>query len=140
MNDSKDYVPYESTHRLRPLLFVTTVVNENQSEAIINLNREEECAICFVCHGKGTAPKEALLKLRAPTKKEIVFSILRADRWPSYREKLAERFAISKMAKGIAYAIPLDSVAGVSIYKMLSNTRVFEKPTSVTKKKGKKHE
>jgi len=137
MSDNKDFVPYESTHRLRPLYFVTTVVNENQSEYIVNLNREEEAAVCFVCHGKGTAPKEALQLLRQATKKEVVFSVLRADRWPSYKEKLDQRFSVSKMAKGIAYAVPMDSIAGVSIYKMLSNTRLFEKPVSV-KKKGRK--
>ena len=137
MSDNKDFVPYESTHRLRPLYFVTTVVNENQSEYIVNLNREEEAAVCFVCHGKGTAPKEALQLLRQATKKEVVFSVLRADRWPSYKEKLDQRFSVSKMAKGIAYAVPMDSIAGVSIYKMLSNTRLFEKPVPV-KKKGRK--
>lgn len=136
MSEKKGFVPYEQTHRLRPLYFVTTVVNENQSDAIIALNREEESAICLVCRGKGTAPKE----LRAPTKKDVVFSVLRAERWESYRNKLDQRFNVSKMAKGIAFAVPMDSVAGVSIYKMLSNTRLFEKPISVNKNGRKKDE
>lgn len=134
MSDKKDYVPYEETHRLRPLLFVTTIVNDEQSEAIVNLNREQESSLCMVCKGKGTAPVEKIVSIR----KEVVFSILRADRWPAYKEKLNARFNVSKVAKGIAFAVPLDAVAGVSIYKMLSNTRIFEKPINNPKKKERK--
>ena len=132
----RDYVPYEQTHRLRPLLFVTTIVSTGQADSIVQLNYEFDCAMCFVCRGKGTAPSESLL---ASSAKDVVFSILRADQWANYKTKLEGRFSISKMAKGIAYATPLDSVAGVSIYKMLSNTRLFEKPISADgEKKGKK--
>ena len=82
-------------------------------------------------------PEEEVLTV--PQKKDVVFSLIREDRWPKYKEAISERFSVSKMAKGISYAIPLDSVAGVSIYKMLTNTRLFEKPTSAAKgKKGKK--
>jgi hypothetical protein len=62
--------------------------------------------------------------------------LIRADRWDVYKAQLAQRFSVSKMAKGIAYAVPVDSVAGISIYKMLTNTRLFEKPISA--KGGKK--
>ncbi|MDY6391646.1 MAG: hypothetical protein SPL80_02270 [Bacilli bacterium] len=134
MSENKNFVPYEETHRLRPLLFVTTIVGEGQSDAIVNLNREQECSLCLVLRGKGTAPVEIVNSV----KKEIVFSILRADRWPAYKLKLSQRFNVSKVAKGIAFSTPLDAVAGVSIYKMLSNTRLFEKPIAPAGKKGKK--
>lgn len=138
MSEERGFTPYEQTHRLRPLLFVTTIVADGQADSIIAINNENEAAICFVCRGQGTAPKEVLLSSGAILKKDVVFSILRADKWASYRAKLEARFAVSKMAKGIAYAVPLDSVAGVSIYKMLSNTRLFEKPIKAEAgKKGK---
>ena len=132
----KDFVPYEQTHRLRPLLLVTTIVPEGQSGYVIQLSNENEAAICCVCHGKGTISAEMALALSLPMKKEVVFSLIRADRWGAYKAQLAQRFSVSKMAKGIAYAIPVDSVAGISIYKMLTNTRLFEKPISA--KGGKK--
>lgn len=135
--NEKSFVPYDQTHRLRQLLFVTTIVSAGQEEYITQLNTANEAALCCMCYGKGTVSAELASILALPLKKSVVFSVLRADRWPSYRDALTERFSISKMSKGIAYAIPLDSVAGISIYKMLSNTRMFEKPTKLTaKKKG----
>ena len=132
----KPFVPYEANHRLRTLLLVTTVVPQGQADFIVQISRANESAICLVCRGAGTAPEEILT---VPQKKDVVFSLIREDRWPKYKEAISERFSVSKMAKGISYAIPLDSVAGVSIYKMLTNTRLFEKPTSAAKgKKGKK--
>lgn len=131
----KDFVPYEQTHRLRPLLFVTTIVPDGQGDSVVALCHENEAAFCCVCHGKGTAPQEVLHML--PTsKKDIVFSILRSEKWPSFKAQIGQRFSVSKMAKGISYAVPLSSVAGVSIYKMLSNTRLFEKPVHQNEKKG----
>lgn len=139
--EAKSFVPYEQTHKLRPLLFVTTIMPEGQSDYAVELNYECEAALCFVCRGQGTAPADMLSALSIGiTKKDVVFSILRLDCWEKYKAAISKRFAVSRMAKGIAYSIPLDSVAGVSIYKMLSNTRLFEKPISASGKKGKKHE
>lgn len=128
MNEEKTRPLYEQTHRLRPLLFVTTIVSEGQSAAIVDLNTKCESALVCVCFGKGTAPAEIVAHWPSTTK-EVVFSVLRADKWAEYKAQLSQRFSISRLSKGIAYAIPLDAVGGVSIYKMLSNTRLFEKPT-----------
>jgi len=136
--NAKPYTPYEANHRLRNLFFVTTVVSQGQADFILQISKTNEAAICLVCRGTGTYLRDETMAI--PEKKDVVFSIIREDRWASYKATLEERFAVSKMAKGIAYAIPLDSVAGVSIYKMLTNTRLFEQPTSANKeKKGKKN-
>ncbi len=135
---SKKAAPlYESTHRLRPLYMVTTIVPDGQSQAIIELNNKHEAAICLTSIGHGTLPSELHTMLMPTEKRDVIFSIMRADQWPSYKEKLAARFSVSRLSKGIAYCVPIDSVAGVSIYKMLSNTRLFEKPIDPTKKGGK---
>ena len=134
----KSFVPYDQTHRLRPLLLVTTIVPHGQDQAIIELNNKCEGAICVTSLGKGTLPPELMTVLMPTERRDIVFSILREDRWPEYKARLSARFAISKMSKGIAWAVPIDSVAGVSIYKMLTNTRLFEKPLETKTKKGKK--
>ncbi len=138
---SKPASTYEKTHRLRPLLFVTTIVPNGQAQAIVELNNKNEAAICLISIGKGTMPPEFRTVLMPTEKRDVVFSIMREDCWPRYKEQLSGRFSISKLSKGIAYCIPIDSVAGVSIYKMLSNTRLFEKPINTPKpKKEKKDE
>ena len=132
------FVPYEANHRLRSLFLVTTVVPQGQAEFVLQISKDNEAAICLVCRGTGTYSQEDFPAM--PQKKDVVFSLIREDRWENYKKTLEARFAVSKIAKGIAYAIPLDSVAGVSIYKMLTNTRLFEKPISANKdKKGVKN-
>lgn len=138
MSDSpapKNYVPYEASHRLRKLLLVTVVVSDGQADSILEIVKRNEAALCWACRGQGTAPKDLLLSNNV-TKKDVVFAVVREDCWPELKHTLEERFSLSKIAKGIAYAIPLSSVAGVSIYKMLSNTRLFEKPINPKEKKG----
>ena len=129
MPNEEKFVPYEKTHKLRHLLFVFTIVGSGQGKAIVDLNVEHEAAIAINCGGKGTAPSNIYSVFGVgELKKDVIISVMRADKWPSYKQKLSERFAVSKLAKGLAFNIPIDSVAGISIYKMLTNTRLFEKP------------
>ena len=136
--ETRKYVPFDQTHRLRQLLFVTTIVPEGQAESIVQINNEHEAAFCFMCSGRGTAPMETRIDWTNSPKKTIVFSVLRADKWPSYKAKITERFNVSKAAKGIAYSVPFSAIAGVSVYKMLANIRLFERPTSQGKTKRRK--
>lgn len=138
MSEENKFTPYDSTHRLRRLLLVVTIVNQGQSEAIIALNQRCEGTVCFNCSGYGTATKDLVpTYAKGEYKKDVILSVLREDCWPRYKNELQQRFSISKMAKGIAYCSPIDSVAGVSIYKMLANLRVFERPMKKQKKERK---
>ena len=134
----KSFVPYDESHRLRPLLLVTTIVPHGQDQDIIELNKQNEAAVCLTSLGKGTLPPDLMTVLMPTERRDIVFSIMREDRWPQYKAALSERFAVSKMSKGVAWSVPIDAVAGVSIYKMLTNTRLFEKPIVMKKKKWRK--
>ena len=138
-NEEKNqFTPYEKTHRLRHLLLVFTIVGNGQGKAIVDLNIEHEAAIAINTGGNGTAPSNIYSVFGVgELKKDVIISILRADRWPSYKQRLEERFAVSKLAKGLSFSIPLDAVAGISIYKMLTNTRLFEKPIKPGKEKKK---
>ena len=136
--ETRRFVPYDQSHRLRPLLLVTTIVPNGQGQSIVDLNYKSEAAIAVISIGKGTVPPEMKTVLMPTERRDVVFSILREDRWASYKEALTARFSVSKMSKGVAWCVPIDAVAGVSIYKMLSNTRLFEKPINTDKKKGKK--
>ncbi len=134
----KDFVPYDHSHRLRPLLLVTTIVPHGQAQSIIEINYKNEAALCLTSIGRGTIPPELKTVWMPTERRDLVFSILREDRWPSYKQEINGRFSISKMSKGICWAVPVDSVAGVSMYKMLTNTRLFEQPLEIKKPKRQK--
>jgi hypothetical protein len=124
-----DFTPYDQSHRVSPLLLVFTIVNAGQGEAIANIYKKAEAYAAYFLNGKGTAPNNlyAVLGSAGALKKDVILGVIKTDRWESLRQAIDARFAVSKLAKGVSFTVPLDSVAGVSIYKMLSNTRYFEK-------------
>ena len=133
--DSKQHLPYEKTHRLKSLLLVVTIVGQGQGDAIVSLANKYESNFSFTSRGRGTAPNNFYELLgRGSLKKDVVFSIMKEINYEGFEKELKARFAVSQMAKGISYCIRLDSVAGVSVYKMLSNTRYFEKANKHMKK------
>ena len=138
----KDFIPFEESHRIRPLLLVVTIVNQGQGDTISSLFTNNEAYFTIIHKGRGTAPREfyAFASSAIP-KKEIVISVVRRDKWPLLRNVLKERFAISKISGGISFTFPIDALAGVSTYKMLSNTRITEKqlPKYIRKFKEKVH-
>lgn len=116
------FVPYEETHRLVPLTLTITVVNKGQGYAVEDLLHSLGSAVAFSCKGKGTATEHhhGSIEFYENTKR-VVFGILREDKWPEFEVDINKRFSVSQTAKGISYKIPITAVAGISIYKMLSN-------------------
>ena len=131
-----DYTPYDKSHRLHRLYLAVTVVTDGQAQAIINLVKRADSALSCVMYGTGTAPS-AVYRMFAMSdpKKNVVFSVIRQDQWPAFKKSLEERFGVSPAAKGIAFAMPIDSVFGVSVYKMLADLRSFETPLNDKRKK-----
>lgn len=116
------FVPYEDTHRLVPLTLTITVVNKGQGYAIEDLLHSLGSAVAFSCKGKGTATEHHHSAIDFyENAKRVVFGILREDKWPEFETLVSKRFSVSAAAKGISYKVPITAVAGISIYKMLSN-------------------
>lgn len=119
---------YEATHELKSLVLVVTIVNFGQEAGITKLLKDNEAALVCILHGHGTAEAETYSRLALnDERKHVVVSVLRKEKWPEYKEAVSQRFSVSQYAKGIAYCIDISSVFGISIYKMLTNTQIFEK-------------
>ena len=134
-NNGRAYIPYEENHRLKQLGLAITVVNRGQSDAIVSLLNQSECALSLTTHGRGSAPNDvyAAFGIVSPSK-HAVFGVLREEKWPEFKEALEKRFSVSKAAKGISYFVSIDALLGVSVYKMLANLQTLDS----TMKKGKK--
>lgn len=136
---ANETMPYDQNHRIVPLLFVTVIVGKGQGEAIANLMKKGGAYGVYFVHGQGTAPNDIYAILGSGTlDKDVLVTVLREDAWPELKEHLEERFALSELSAGVAFAVRLDSLAGVSIYKMLSNTRHFEHPVNKFSSRRKK--
>jgi len=124
----EEFVPFDKEHVLRPLKLFFIVVPYGQANAIISRLNEFDIACSFVFNGEGSARYFVDDVRRLPdSKKQIVLTIVREDKVEFIKRKLEERFSVSRAARGFAFSIKITSVAGVSIYKFLTNTRKVTK-------------
>ncbi len=130
------FTPYEENHELIRLGLTVTVVSQGQAPAIEERLKKHECAIVVRTHGRGTSPSEFYEALGIDDgQKHILFGILRKDQWWGLRHELEERFRVSVYARGVSFFVPINAIAGVSIYKMLANKQTYDR---IVKKKDRK--
>ncbi len=125
--DQKERLSYEKAHVLDQLCFLMAVVPNGQASAIVALEQKCEVAAAFVCHGMGTATSDIYEVFGlGENHKQIVFSLLKEGNWPKLKTLLAQRFAVSEASHGVAFLAKIDSLCGISVYKMMSNNRGLE--------------
>ena len=129
------FVPFEEEHEIRSMKLFFIIVPYGQANAIISRLNEFDVACNFIFNGEGVA-KNFVDDFRGimDSKKQIILTIIREDKVEFVKRKLEERFALSRASRGFAFSIKITSVAGVSIYKFLTNSRKVQK----VKKNGRK--
>lgn len=127
---SKQFTPFEKENVLKPIKMFVVIVPYGQASGVIKILNSLDASMSLITNGEGTYLRES--QLSGP-KKQLIFTFLTEDKVETFKQKVEERFNTSFASKGIAFSIKLTSVAGVSVYKFLSNTRKVEK-------KGKKDE
>lgn len=119
----KEYKPFEEREELKKLVFYVTIVNFGQGDNIIRLLKANHSSAQFIQSGEGTATSKIRDVLNIDdTRKEIVFSLIREDYLNDYQKELEAYFASAKRNKGVGFAINLDSIVGVKLYKFFTQT------------------
>ena len=123
-----NFVPFEKENVLHPMKLYLTIVTFGQADSIIKIFESVGANCNFITSGQGTGRTfmPALVTL-AESKKQVVWSFVREEKSEEVRRLLTERFNTSKAARGVSFSVKLTSVAGVSVYKFLSNTRKVRK-------------
>ena len=116
--------PFDQTNKIEPLKMFVIIVAYGQANGIIKILNNLNVAMSITTLGEGTYMRES--QLQGP-KKQLIFTFIKEDDVPNFKEKLIDRFQVSTAAKGIAFSIKLTSVAGVSVYKFLTNTQKISK-------------
>ena len=111
----------ESAIKKLKLLF--TVVDRPKGEFYLDVLSQFEVNCQMVVPGKGTAHSELVELLGLNLHKAVILSVIREDMVDPVMKCLEEKFATIKNGKGIAFAVPLSSVIGVSMYQFLSNNK-----------------
>ena len=126
MEDSKKKKIKSAERAIAPkkLKLLVLVVNTNKADFYTDFLQSFEVNMQMQMHAKGTAGSEMLHYLGLEeSEKRVLMGIIREDRADEAMKALEEKFATLRGGKGIAYTVPLSSVAGVAIYQFLSNHR-----------------
>lgn len=112
----------------KKLKLLVTIVNRNKAEFYMDLLQSFEVNFQLKLNARGTAGSDLLHYMGLEeTEKRVIFSVIREDRAEEALKALEEKFVSIRGGKGIAYTVPLSSVAGVAIYQFLSNNTKMTK-------------
>ena len=119
---------YDQEFKVKKLKLLIVIVNRYQGDFYVKRFQENGVACSFLLEGNGTGTRDIYDLIGvADTKKDIVFSLVKDDEIGKLKEIIKKRFASSLNAKGVSFAVEMDSVAGVLAYKYLANIRENER-------------
>ena len=114
--------PFEQREKVYGLSLFFTIVSRNQSHYYEQAYQNAGASMSLTFYAHSMPPQEILAILgEMETKKDIVVTVCRSELVPALKEIASNRFAISRAAKGIAFACPIDAVQGIAAYRFLSD-------------------
>ena len=112
---------------MKDLRFLVTITNRGQGEEFVELYNEHGLPIVLNCMGNGTASNEVLDCFGIEkTEKDVIFTITNIEIAKSIIHDLTYKMGIDLPGRGIAFTIPLSSIAGKDLFKYLSGEEVPE--------------
>ena len=112
----------ESAIKKLKLLF--TVVDRPKGEFYLDVISQFDVNCQLVVGGLGPARSELVDLLGLEPHKAVILSVVREDLVETVMNTLEDKFETIRNGKGIAFAVPLSSVIGVSLYRFLSNNPI----------------
>ena len=111
---------FDQVEKVEALAAYFIIVNREQSKYFIDKFNEIGISMNVVLYGY-SSPPEQIASLLAPDmlKKDILISFCKQSELDNIHMIIDERFKISKLSKGIAFSVPIDSISGVIAYKFL---------------------
>ncbi|MBQ2777829.1 MAG: P-II family nitrogen regulator [Peptococcaceae bacterium] len=97
---------------------ILCIVNNGFSEAVMDAARAAGAQGGTVIHARGTANKEAeqFFNISIQPEKEVVMILVSADIRDAVLHTLYNEVGLKEPAQGIAFALPVSNVVGLSAY------------------------
>lgn len=118
----KDFVPYEKREKVVALSLVITICNRHQDHFFIDNYAECGASLSVTLYARSNPPEDIVALLGfVDTKKDIILTVARSEYVDKMLSIASQRFNVSQEAKGIAFSLPISSVAGISVYRFLAD-------------------
>lgn len=115
------YEKLSSINSSERLDVIFTIVSKGKGESAMDIIRECGVIMSIICHGRGTAPTSILEMLGlGATEKDVVLSFVKDEQSEEILEKISKKLEFAKPGHGIAFTVPLQSVAGIMAFKFLT--------------------
>ena len=120
IKSTESFVPFEKEHKLEELRLFMVVVNSGQANAITKYLFDLNIGASFVTSGEGTAEEYHDILNAIGQRKQVIWALVPLNKVDTIKEKLKNRFSLSKASQGMALSIKVSSIVGVTLYKFFS--------------------
>lgn len=110
----------ENDEHLKKIKMLTVILDKGKGKRVIKFLQEKLACRQFATLGYGTANKAMFDYLGlGQTSKDIVFALIQDDIAPDIMQMLNEEFELYRPNTGLAFTIPLESVASMSVLQYI---------------------
>ena len=109
---------------IKKLKLLITVVDKEKGEFYMDVISQFPVNLQMLLSGQGTATSEVVNLLGLNIQKAVILSLVRDDLMEGLMNTLEDKFQTVKNGRGIAFAVPLSSVIGATLYRFMSDNRM----------------
>ena len=116
-----------ASHRYDKLDVIFSVVQRGLGEEVIHVTKSRGVYVNLICPGRGTATSSILEMFGlGATEKDIILSFVKTDETHEVITAISKKMEFDKPGGGIAFAVPVQSIAGIKVLQYLTTASAEE--------------
>lgn len=116
-----------ASHRYDKLDIIFSVVQRGLCEEVIHVTKSRGVYVNLICPGRGTATSSILEMFGlGATEKDIILSFVKTDETHEVITAISKKLEFDKPGGGIAFAVPVQSIAGIKVLQYLTTASAEE--------------
>lgn len=116
-----------ASHRYDKLDIIFSVVQRGLGEEVIHVTKSCGVYVNLICPGRGTATSSILEMFGlGATEKDVILSFVKTDETHEVITAISKKLEFDKPGGGIAFAVPVQSIAGIKVLQYLTTASAEE--------------
>ena len=116
-----------ASHRYDKLDIIFSMVQRGLGEEVIHVTKSRGVYVNLICPGRGTATSSILEMFGlGATEKDIILSFVKTDETHEVITAISKKLEFDKPGGGIAFAVPVQSIAGIKVLQYLTTASAEE--------------
>ena len=116
-----------ASHRYDKLDIIFSVVQRGLGEEVIHVTKSRGVYVNLICPGRGTATSSILEMFGlGATENDIILSFVKTDETHEVITAISKKLEFDKPGGGIAFAVPVQSIAGIKVLQYLTTASAEE--------------